>query len=249
MSEFTDYAQGTPCWVELSTGDLAGTLDFYRAVFGWEYDEPATDRDSYTVARLRGKAVAGIFVPGQPNIPVVWTTYLAADDAGVIMKAIGEHRGHAITGLMDIPGDGRILIASDPTGAVFGVLQGMGAQLGNEPGAVIWNELLTPDPLTARAFYAGVFGLGIGEPFDDAQDYTTIDVPGHEVGGIGALAGGGPAHWSTYFGVADTDATVAAVLAAGGRVVKEPYDSPYGRIAHCADPAGASFALLSVSDG
>jgi predicted enzyme related to lactoylglutathione lyase len=52
----------------------------------------------------------------------------------------------------------------------------------------------------------------------------------------------------TYFGVADTDATAAAVRAAGG-VVTEPYDSPYGRIAHCTDPAGASFALLSVSDG
>ena len=124
----------------------------------------------------------------------------------------------------------------------------MGAQLGNEPGAVVWNELLTPEPLAARAFYAAVFGLGISEPFDDAEDYTTIDVPGHEVGGIGVLTGG-PAHWVTYFGVADTDATLVAVLAAGGRVVTEPYDSPYGRIAHCTDPAGASFGLISVSDG
>jgi predicted enzyme related to lactoylglutathione lyase len=250
MSEFTDYAQGTPCWVELSTGDLAGALDFYRAVFGWEYDEPMTDRDSYTIVRQRGKAVAGIFVPGLPNVPTVWGTYLAANDAEETMKAIAEHGGQAITGLMDLSSGGKIQIAADPTGGVFGVFQGMGAQLGNEPGTVIWNELLTTDTGAARAFYAAVFGLTISEPFDNAPDYTSIHLAdGHEVGGIGALTEGGPAHWLTYFGAADADATAAAVRAAGGSVTTEPFDSPYGRIAFCADPAGATFALLSASGG
>lgn len=250
MSEFTDYAQGTPCWVELSVGDLAGALDFYRAVFGWDFDEPAADRDSYTVARVRGKAVAGIFVPGLPGVPTVWSTYLAADDAEATAAAITTHGGQLITGIMDLPGNGRIVIAADPTGGVFGVFAGgMGAELANEPATPIWNELRTKDTATARAFYADVFGLAISAPFDDEADYTSIDVAGHEVGGIGVLDTDDPPHWMTYFGVADTDATAAAVLAAGGHVERAPYDTPYGRMARCADPQGARFRLLSVSAG
>jgi hypothetical protein len=251
MSEFTHYAQGTPCWIDLATDDLAAASAFYRAVFGWEFDEPATDRDSYTTVRLRGKAVAGIFVPGRAGIPVVWTTYLAADDVDIAAKTIAEHGGQLLTPVMDVPGDGRMVVAADPAGAVFGVWQASpgspGVQLANEPGTLIWNELLTTDTATARAFYGEVFGFAHSDPFDGEQDYTGINIGGVNVGGIGVVGGDGPAHWSVYFGVADTDAAADAVRAAGGRVDREPVDTPYGRMATCSDPRGGRFTLLNVS--
>ena len=249
MSEMTHYGQGTPCWIDLSAGDRAAALAFYRTVFGWDFDEPADSRDSYTTARLRGKAVAGIFVPGRAEIPNAWTTYLASDDVDVAAKAIVDHGGQLLTGLIDVPGTGRMVVASDPTGAAFSAWQGTGAQLANEPGTLIWNELMTTDPGAARDFYSEVFGVGIGEPFQDEADYTTFAVAGHDVGGIGLAEPGVPPHWAVYFGVADTDATVAAVGAAGGRVNREPADTPYGRMATCTDPQGARFSLLSVSAG
>jgi hypothetical protein len=251
MSEMTTYIQGTPCWVDLATGDLPPALDFYRAVFGWDFDEPETDRDSYTTARLRGKPVAGIFVPGRAGIPVVWNTYLATDDVDVTAKAIAEHGGELLTGVMDVPGEGRLVVASDPTGGVFCAWQALGeagAQLVNEPGALIWNELITTDPGAAREFYAAVFGIGIDEPLKGETDYTVFTAGGRSVGGIAIGAAGVPPHWATYFGVADTDATAAAVRAAGGSVTREPYDSPWGRIAGCVDPQGARFLLLSVDE-
>ncbi|HEY0803765.1 MAG TPA: VOC family protein [Pseudonocardiaceae bacterium] len=250
MSEMTKYPRGVPCWIDLATDNLPAALDFYRAVFGWDFDEAETGRDPYTTVRLRGKPVAGIFVPGRDGIPVVWTTYLASDDADVTAKAITEHGGGLLTGVMDVPDEGRLLVATDPTGAVFGVWQGLagagGAELVNEPGTLIWNELLTADPATAREFYAAVFGIGIGEPFENEADYTSINVDGRDVGGLGVGDVGVPPHWGVYFGVADTDATVAAIRAAGGRIEREPFDSPYGRQARCADPQGARFSLLSV---
>ena len=53
-----------------------------------------------------------------------------------------------------------------------------------------------------------------------------------------------PAHWSVYFGSADTDATLARTVELGGRVVVGAEDTPYGRLAVAADPMGASFQLM-----
>jgi predicted enzyme related to lactoylglutathione lyase len=70
------------------------------------------------------------------------------------------------------------------------------------------------------------------------------------VGGIGELGGGtpagAPAHWSTYFAVGDTDAAVATVTGAGGAVTREPWDSPYGRMAVVSDDQGAAFSLMGT---
>jgi predicted enzyme related to lactoylglutathione lyase len=41
---------------------------------------------------------------------------------------------------------------------------------------------------------------------------------------------------------------VAKVTAGGGTVLSPPRDSPYGRMATCADPAGAVFAVISVPE-
>ena len=64
------------------------------------------------------------------------------------------------------PGDvgplGRMLIAADPTGAVFGVWQAgthIGAGLVNRPGGLVWEDLRSPEPERARAFYRSVFGV------------------------------------------------------------------------------------------
>jgi predicted enzyme related to lactoylglutathione lyase len=47
-----------------------------------------------------------------------------------------------------------------------------------------------------------------------------------------------------YFGAADTDASVVRVQAAGGSVIREPIDHPYGRMSTVADDQGAVFSLL-----
>jgi uncharacterized protein len=257
MSEIKEYQQGVPCWVDLATSDQPPAIQFYRAVFGWDYGDPAVDRDSYTRATLRGKAVAGIFVPGRAGVPVVWTTYLATDDADVTAMAITENGGQLLTGVMDMEGEGRLLVAADPTGGVFGAWEAgpeddaHGAELVNEPGALIWNELITRDAPAAREFYAAVFGVGFSEPMSADFDYTTMRVDGRDVGGVGAIGADMPAelpsYWATYFGVADTDATVEAVRAGGGTVVREPFDTPYGRMATVVDPQGAEFSVMSVS--
>ena len=50
--------------------------------------------------------------------------------------------------------------------------------------------------------------------------------------------------WQVYIQVADTDAALAKVTELGGTMLQPGIDTPYGRLAAAADPAGAPFKLV-----
>jgi uncharacterized protein len=157
---------------------------------------------------------------------------------------------------MDVMDVGRMLVAADTTGAVFGAWQARahtGVQLANVPGTLTWSEQMSRDFEGAKAFYAAVFGYEFGDMSADGFSYATLLLAGHEVGGIGGYPADVPAEvpaaWSTYFGTADTDASVAKATQLGGSVVRPASDSPYGRMATVADSEGAMFSLISIASG
>jgi predicted enzyme related to lactoylglutathione lyase len=57
------------------------------------------------------------------------------------------------------------------------------------------------------------------------------------------LPDGVAASWSVYWKVDDVDATVAQIASLGGSILAPADDTPYGRMATVADPAGAQFKL------
>jgi hypothetical protein len=61
------------------------------------------------------------------------------------------------------------------------------------------------------------------------------------------LQEGEPAHWLTYWEVDDVDARASAVSSLGGSVLSHPTDTPFGRMATVADPAGARFKLRTAT--
>jgi predicted enzyme related to lactoylglutathione lyase len=261
MAEFTSYAPGTPCWVDLATSDVAAARTFYSSLFGWDYEEGPPETGGYVNAKIRGKNVAGIFTLSpemrEQGVPPVWTTYLASDDAGHAAKLIEEAGGTIVAGPMQVLEFGTMVVARDPSGATFGVWQGakhIGAELANEPGTLTWSELLTRDLATARRFYEDAFGYQT-EEMDMGADspYVLIKVGDHMVGGLmtmpSAVPDRVPSHWMSYFAVTDADAAVETVKRGGGEVLMEPMDSPYGRFAAVADPQGAVFTVIRPPDG
>jgi len=245
MPEASAYARGVPCWIDVSCTDINAGKEFYAALFGWEYFVGPAETGHYTQALIDGKSVAGL-MSQPPDQPVAWTTYLKADDADLTHKAVVEHGGQPMTEVIDVMGEGRMIIATDPTGGVFGVWEPgrhIGARLVNEPGTMVWNELSTPNAARAREFYGAVFGLEIGDPLPDF-DYTTIKADGRDVGGIFTVPDAQP-DWRVYFAVADTDATTAIADSNGATVLTPPKDTPFGRMAVIRDPQGAIFALMS----
>ena len=119
---------------------------------------------------------------------------------------------------------------------------------GFPPGVPCWIDTAQPDPMTAAAFYAGLFGWEFEDrmPADAPGRYLVARLHGRDVAAIGSQFDAGPPvpAWSTYIWVDSADETAAKLTGAGGAVLGEPFDVlDAGRMAVCADPAGAMFHL------
>jgi uncharacterized protein len=259
MPEVTGpYAPGTPCWVDLIVPEQQAALDFYRDLFGWQGEIGPPESGGYAVCTLDGRPAAGIMAAMNPDgtkpdpaPPTVWTTYLATADADATARAVTAGGGKVELGVFDVMDLGRMAVAVDPTGAVFGFWQAKefaGAGVSGEPGSLIWNELNTPDVQAASAFYAAVFGIEAA-PMEGTEGYFSLNVNGRPVGGMQSLSNlpeGTPPNWTTYFAVDDCDSTVDALVRAGGSVLKPPFDMIAGRMAVVQDPWGGIFCVIKA---
>jgi len=247
------WPAGVPCWTDLQTPDVPAAGIFYREVLGWQVNEPDEQYGGYVLAEVDGRAVAGIG-PAQGATPPNWTLYLASDDADETERSIEKHDGTVLMPTGDVGPLGRMLVAADPSGAVFGVWQAgthIGAGLANVPGALTWEDLRSTDPDGARAFYNGAFGYRFDTLEMAGPDYTTFTLAEREapLGGMGGMFGapdGTPSHWLVYFGVVDAAAAAAACVTGGGSVLAEPFDTPFGAMAALVDPAGAVFWVVEI---
>ncbi|WP_431784816.1 VOC family protein [Streptomyces chumphonensis] len=252
----TRFTPGTPCWASLMVHDLAASEKFYRDLFGWEFEEGPAQLGPYTRAHLDGRRVAGLGEMRDGSaVPVAWLPYLAADDADAVCDLVRDCGGTVGVGPLDSGEAGRMAIAADPGGATFGIWQA-GADAGvpadGAIGTPVWNELVTADGFAVSPFYCRVFGY-TAEPADATDtDYLTLRLDGRAVGGVRGVGRSLPRdrgpHWTTYFAVADTDEAARHVTELGGHLVREPRESPYGRIAHVTDPEGAHFAVIRMID-
>lgn len=112
-------------------------------------------------------------------------------------------------------------------------------------GVPSWIDTEQPDVEAAVEFYSGLFGW----TFEDVMPpgapgrYLIAKLDGQDVGGM-ASAQEGPAVWSTYIAVEDTDAAVRRLVAAGATVRLAPADAGEGgRSAALTDPEGAEFRV------
>jgi predicted enzyme related to lactoylglutathione lyase len=111
---------------------------------------------------------------------------------------------------------------------------------------------MTTDVEGAIAFYESVFGWGHETHGGTGPGgYTEWKVAGRSVGGLMAKPPDVPAevppHWMVCFLVTDTDATVARITELGGQIFMPPRDIEPGRFAVAADPTGASFAVIALT--
>jgi uncharacterized protein len=253
----TPYQPGTPCWIDLMAPDQQAALDFYRDLFGWQGEIGPEKYGGYSVCTLRGKPVAGMMkamAPGdQPAPSPAWTTYFATASAVATQEAVAGNGGNVLVPEVDVAGLGRMVVAADPQGAVFGVWEAQefaGAGIVNEPGALVWNQLVTADPRAAGTFYRAAIGLEAAS-MPDLPEFTGFQVDGRTVGGVQDMSKvpeGTPPHWLVNFAVDDTDSTVDALVRAGGVVLQPPFDMErVGRMSTVADPWGAVFAVVALS--
>ena len=142
-------------------------------------------------------------------------------------------------------------VAQDPTGAAFAVWQPknhIGAQLVNIPNTLIWNELQTRAPETAKTFYAAVFGWTYDA---DPNGYIMCKQDGRTQAGMIQMDetwGEVPNNWTVYFMVEDLEASVSKVQELGGNVLVPPTPAgELGKFSVVQDPQGGAFTIMQFN--
>lgn len=245
---------GMPYWIDLSTSDIAKSAHFYSTVLGWEITEV---NDGYRMARVQGLPVAGfIEQQGESTIPDTWVTYFLSDDLEATATRITELGGRILAQPTEVH-LGRILLAVDTAGSLFGVIEPGSEEsfvAAGEPGTPVWHELTTVTKYPeAVDFYRELLGWTTSTLGKDSEaGYTTALVDGAAFAGVFDAAGQFPpqvpSFWQSYLGVLDVEAAVLKAGEVGGEVIREPWDSEFGRMAIIADSTGATLTLCEVAE-
>jgi uncharacterized protein len=253
MGEVSSYPNGTFCWVDLGTSDVAGAKAFYGELFGWDLEDvPAGEGATYTLARLRGRDVAGMHFHTEEE-GTGWSSYICVDDLDATIARVRELGGGVLMEPADLPGVARMAQIADPGGAEVTLSQPtgqFGAGLVNDVGAWSWNELVSPGLQAATAFYAGLFGWK-ADQLPGPMPRISFTLGELLIGGghqPGPQEGETP-RWTVSFTVADADQSVAEVERLGGSVLLPPIGIPIGRFSIVADPAGAVFTVAAFPGG
>src|SRR5690349_6767565 len=111
-------SHGKFCWNELNTRNLKRVKKFYADTLGWTYEDmPMAGGGTYTIAKMGGENVGGMFDTSDPSykdVPEAWLPYVAVDDVDARVKKALKAGGKIMKPAFDIPGVGRIAILVEP---------------------------------------------------------------------------------------------------------------------------------------
>jgi predicted enzyme related to lactoylglutathione lyase len=111
---------GKICYVEIPATDLARSVEFYRAVFGWQVRRRGDGHTAFddAVGEVSGTWVTGRPPSSQPGLLL----YVMVDSAAAALDAIVAHGGEIV---QPIGGDAPEVTARfrDPAGNVIGLYQ------------------------------------------------------------------------------------------------------------------------------
>jgi uncharacterized protein len=252
----TTLTPGAPCWTDLATSDLDRSERFYCEVMGWTAQHMGDQYGGYVNFLCDDVPVAGM-IGNRPDsgFPDAWTLYLASPDARSTVQAARGSGGEVLIESTDVMDLGVMALVRDVGGASIGVWQpgtfaGFGARA--KAGAPVWHELHTSEYAGSVRFYEQAFGwkTSVMSDTDEFRYTLLVDDAGTQLAGImdssAFQPAGTSALWTTYWGSADVDATLATVDRLGGQVLEPAQDTPFGRLARAADPTGGTFKLGSV---
>jgi len=208
----------------------------------------------YTMFRKDGNDVGGAYrlmkEQVDAHVPPHWMLYVKVESVDASAAKAVKLGGQQIVPPTDIPNVGRFATFQDPTGAIISIFQPgehRGMTIFGKVGALCWADLNTRDAQKAAQFY----GDWLGWTFETGKDGYRHIMNGTDredmIGGIPAemhAPPGTPAHWMSYFAVADCKATAAKAAQLGASTIMPATTMPeVGTIAVLADPQGAVFAL------
>ncbi len=248
--------RGAFLWYEVMTSDVAGARAFYTELLGWGTQGWDNGEGEYTMFTVEGKPIGGLMeLPEEAKkmgAPPHWMGYTGTPDVDATTAQASKLGAKILVPPMDIPKVGRWSLIQDPQGAMLAAFKPAEAPAAPLPapevGQISWHELATTDAEAAWKFYEALYGWKRTQTMDMGPmgPYHLFMASEHQGGGVFNKPKDMPApsHWLFYARVADLEKTLQRCPSLGGKVLHGPEEVPGGdRVAQCADPQGAHFAV------
>jgi len=255
MNPMAPPATGRFVWYEIVTPNPQQSIDFYTRLFGWTPKTAEMGSAGTYTSFVAGSASVGGVETLDPKLGTQphWISYITVGDVDDAAQRAIRLGGMVAKPPTDVPQVGRYALVRDPAGAAFcpfAFSDEAPPETDGKPahGTFCWNELLAPDPKSALAFYAEIFGWTSREmPMGEMGMYYILSRGNRDEAGVLQLppGAGGLPQWLPYIAVDDVDAAAARTTALGGKIHRAPADIPsVGRFAVAADVTGANFAMF-----
>lgn len=114
------YAHGKICYLEIPSKDIAQSVEFYRAVFGWTIRTRGDGSVSFDDGA--GEVSGSWLTDREPAEQMGTLTHIMVDDGPAAVAAVRANGG---TIVQEIDPDAREVVARfrDPSGNLFGIYQ------------------------------------------------------------------------------------------------------------------------------
>ena len=249
---------GSIVHVEFASDDLEATRAFVEEAFGWE-TETVEEMDGYVIWRAPNPPGGGLVAPGEaPFTPPPTAFYIDVPDLDETREAIVAAGGELIVDEMAVDEMGVFCVYEDPGGVVAAAWEdrsdgeppeGGWPTFTDDPeaGSITHFELYTEDPAATREFHEAVFGWAF-ESIDGGA-YTMVHPPTPPYGGVMEATDEMPAGVLAYLLVAGAEDVCRDIEAAGGRILREPYEiEGWGTMAVFEAPGGFVGAVWEAAE-
>jgi uncharacterized protein len=257
-------SHGSPVWVDLTVPDLGAVTSFYETLFGWDFEDYGEEFGHYHMITNGGAHVGGAMSQSGDGSgqPAAWSVYLKSNDITQSLTDTAAAGGAVLVPAMPVGDLGQMGVVTTPGGEALGIWQNGtfgGFTMTRMVGSPVWFEVMSFDFDADAEYYRRVWGW---EPTLLDMD-SGADAPGTRYAnnrpGEAATAGlceaepswfpeGTPSYWRAYFIVEDADEAARTITGLGGSVLDGPMDTPFGRLATVADPAGATFQIAQMTE-
>ncbi|MFC0117631.1 VOC family protein [Pseudoalteromonas xiamenensis] len=114
-----------PYWHELASKNASKSRAFYSALFDWEVQIKPMEGMEYSLFCQHGQPIAGLMEMTEEwgDIPAHWMVYFAVANTDAMVDNVINLGGEVCVPATDIPEVGRFAVITDPSGAVFSIIQ------------------------------------------------------------------------------------------------------------------------------
>jgi predicted enzyme related to lactoylglutathione lyase len=238
----------------ISTDDLGRARTFYGQVCGWTFESWGPPDFLLVVGAGKGGSIQGRHTVGGRETPGVELTF-AVDDIAAATAAVEANGGRILMPEYDLERVGRMITFEDPEGAVAMACQyhDTGWTPAPPSGAIVRHFAINADdPPRVRAIYEAVFGWTF-TPRGPPDFHQVRDVGDGVMGALQArraIGGERMPDIELTLGVADLEATVAAIEAYGGRLLAQPFRiEGVGELAFFRDSEGNIAGAMQYDEG